>query len=169
VPQFFSQEVIMRRSLLLVCTLALAGAGISWARQDTKEKPKETAAPAAENAKTPAEEPTRKNAAKPSPEAMAEARKLYGYDCAMCHGAHGDGKGDLAEQMKLELRDWRDASNIANRSDGELFNIIGKGKGKMPGSEGDRMPETVRWNLVSLVRSFGAKGAPEKPAAAAKP
>jgi hypothetical protein len=84
----------------------------------------------------------------------------------MCHGAHGDGKGDLAEQMKLELHDWRDASSIAKLSDGELFNIITKGKGKMPDSEGNRMTETMRWNLVSLVRSFGAKGAPEKPAAA---
>ncbi|GAC1625284.1 MAG: hypothetical protein NVS9B13_20560 [Candidatus Acidiferrum sp.] len=156
----------MRWSLLVLCMIAFTGAGISLAQQDTKEKQKETAAPVTENEKTPPEEPTRKTSAKPSPEAMAEARKLYGYDCAMCHGAHGDGKGDLAEQMKLDLRDWRDASSIANRTDGELFNVIKKGKGKMPSSEGDRIPETVRWNLVSLVRSFGEKAAPEKPAAA---
>lgn len=155
----------MRRSLLVFCALVFVAAGISRARQDTKEKPKESAAPA-DAEKTPAEEPIRKNTAKPSAEAMAEARKFYGYDCAMCHGAHGDGKGDLAEQMKLGLHDWRDASSIASLSDGGLFNIIAKGKGKMPGSEGNRMSETLRWNLVSLVRSFGGKGAPEKPAAA---
>lgn len=158
----------MRQTLLVFCALLFAAAGISLARQDTKEKPKESAAPA-EAGKTPADEPVRKNTAKPSAEAMAEARKFYGYDCAMCHGAHGDGKGDLAEQMKLQLRDWRDASSIANLSDGELFNIITKGKGKMPDSEGNRMSETLRWNLVALVRSFGGKGVTEKPAPAAKP
>jgi hypothetical protein len=29
------------------------------------------------------------------------------HHCAMCHGDEGDGKGDLAVQMKLELKDWR--------------------------------------------------------------
>jgi mono/diheme cytochrome c family protein len=159
----------MRPSLLQVCALAFAGAAISWAAQDPGEKPKETPAQSEDSAKTPAEEPARKNAAKASPEAMAEARKLYGYDCAMCHGAHGDGKGELAEQMKLDLRDWREASNLAKRSDGELFKIITDGKGKMPGGGSDRMSEAARWNLVSLVRSFGAKAAPDKPVASAKP
>ena len=36
---------------------------------------------------------------------LMEARTLYGYHCAMCHGKDGDGKGDVAEQMKLDLRD----------------------------------------------------------------
>jgi len=46
-----------------------------------------------------------------TPEGLAEVRKLYGYNCAMCHGKTGDGKGDLAADMKLELRDWRDVSS----------------------------------------------------------
>lgn len=157
----------MRRSLLVFCSVVFAAAGIVRARQDSKEKPKENAAAAEE--KTRADEPIRKNQGKPSAEAMGEARKLYGYDCAMCHGAKGDGKGDLVEPMKLDLRDWRNASSIASRSDGELFNIITKGKGKMPGSEGNRMSEAVRWNLVALVRSFGGKATGEKTAEAAKP
>jgi mono/diheme cytochrome c family protein len=158
----------MRRSLLVLCLLTLSAAGISFARQDAKERPKENAAVAADE-KVPSEDPVRKGQAKPSAEAMAAARKLYGYDCAMCHGANGDGKGDLAEQMKLDLRDWRDASSIASKSDGELFTAIAKGKGKMPGSEGNRMSDAQRWNLVSVVRAFGAKGASEKTSAAAKP
>lgn len=88
---------------------------------------------------------------------MAEARKLYGYHCAMCHGKEGDGKGDLAEQMKLDLKDWRDASSISKYTDGELFYIITNGRGKMVGGEGDRTKDEMRWNLVSLVRSFGQK------------
>jgi mono/diheme cytochrome c family protein len=80
----------------------------------------------------------------------------------MCHGKEGNGKGDLATEMKLELHDWRDASSIEKMTDGELFWIITNGKGKMP-NQGDRSPEKQRWNLVNLVRSFGKKGAAEKP------
>jgi mono/diheme cytochrome c family protein len=109
------------------------------------------------------EDAAKKNPHAPTPEGLAEARKLYGYDCAMCHGKDGDGKGDLAAEMKLELRDWRDPSSLEKMTDGELFFIISKGKGKMIGGEGDRSSEKVRWNLVSLVRSFGKKGAGEKP------
>jgi hypothetical protein len=76
-------------------------------------------------------------------------------------GKSGDGKGDLAADMKLELRDWRDASSLEKITDGELFWIVSKGKGKMPG-EGDRTSEKARWNFVNLVRSFAKKGAVEK-------
>jgi hypothetical protein len=75
----------------------------------------------------------------------------------MCHGKDGDGKGDLAVEMKLNLHDWRDANSITKMTDGELFYIITNGRGKMTGGEGDRTKEDVRWNLVNLVRSFGKK------------
>src|SRR5437588_385071 len=102
---------------------------------------------------------------KTTPEGRAEARKIYGYDCAMCHGKEGDGKGDLAQDMKLELHDWRDPSTIEKMTDGELFWVVSYGRGKMVGGEVDRSPEKLRWNLVNLIRSFGKKGAaaPDKP------
>jgi hypothetical protein len=52
---------------------------------------------------------------------------------------------------------------LAGKTDGELFYIITKGKGKMMG-EGNRAPETMRWNLVNFVRSFSKKEPVEKPA-----
>jgi len=87
---------------------------------------------------------------------------VYSYDCAMCHGANGDGKGDLVDSMKLTLPDWRDPASVANKTDGELFYVITNGKGKMV-PEKDRAAETMRWNLVNLVRSFSKKEAGEKP------
>jgi mono/diheme cytochrome c family protein len=157
----------MRRSLIVLSAFFIAGIGITFAQQkDTKEQGKETQA-AGEEAKTPPEEAAKKNPVKPTAEGLAGARKLYGYHCAMCHGAEGDGKGDLAVQMQLQLHDWRDASSIANRTDGELFYIITNGRGKMVGGEGDRTKEEIRWNLVNLVRSFAKKGAGDKPAAEA--
>lgn len=111
----------------------------------------------------PQEDIDKKNPVKPTPEGLAAARKVYGYDCEMCHGAKGDGKGDVVESMKLTMPDFRDPAVLAGKTDGELFYIITKGNGKMMG-EGDRVPQTMRWNLVNLVRSYSKKDAGEKPA-----
>lgn len=110
------------------------------------------------------EDVEKKNPIAPTPEGLAEARKFYGYNCAMCHGKEGDGKGDLAADMKLELRDWRDPASLEKLTDGELFWIVSNGKGKMPG-DGDRDKEKMRWNYVNLIRSFAKKNT----AAADKP
>jgi len=110
------------------------------------------------------EDVAKKNPIPPTAESLAEARKMFGYNCAMCHGKSGDGKGDLAADMKLELRDWRDRASLEKLTDGELFWIISNGKGKMPGN-GERDKERMRWNYVNLVRSFVKKDA----AAADKP
>jgi mono/diheme cytochrome c family protein len=151
----------MRHLSPFICALVLAAVGIAFAQQ-SNDKPKQ--AVESGPAPIPAEAAAKKNPVKSTPEGMADARKLYGYHCAMCHGKDGDGKGDLADQMKLDLRDWRNSSTISKYSDGELFYIITNGRGKMEGGEGDRTKEEVRWNLVNLVRSFG-----EKTADASKP
>ena len=147
----------MRGTLVVLGAFLLASLGISSAKPDlTQEK-----AGSADSKMTP-EDAAKKNPVASTPEGLAEVRKLYGYNCAMCHGKTGDGKGDLAADMKLELRDWRDANTLEKVTDGELFWIISNGKGKMPG-EGDRTKERVRWNFVKLVRSFAKKDAADKP------
>ena len=154
----------MRRTGLFFSAVLLVVAGICVAQQ-TNDKPKEGQAAASALAPIPPEAAAKKNPVKSTPEGLAEVRKLYGYHCAMCHGKDGDGKGDLAVQMKLELKDWRDPSSISKYTDGELFYIITNGRGKMEGGEGDRTKEEIRWNLVNLVHSFAGKNldAPAKP------
>ena len=152
----------MRRLLPVLGTLLLASVRILSANQPgTQQKPEST-----EPQMTP-EDVAKKNPVAPTPEGLAEARKLFGYHCAMCHGKDGDGKGDLAVEMKLELHDWRNASSIEKMTDGELFWIITNGKGKMLGGEGDRTTEKMRWNLVNLVHAFGKKTGGDKPKAEA--
>jgi len=133
------------------------------AKQDaSQEKPKEPQA-AADEYKIPQEDMDKKNPVKPTPEGLAAARRIFGYDCEMCHGPKGDGKGDVVDSMKLTMHDWHDPATLAGKTDGELFYIITKGKGKMMG-EGDRAAETMRWNLVNLVRSISKKESGDKPA-----
>jgi hypothetical protein len=67
----------------------------------------------------------------------------------MCHGKNGDGKGELAAEMKLDLHDWRDPKSIANMTDGELFYVVSDGRGKMRGGEGDRQKEVAVVLLIS--------------------
>ena len=108
--------------------------------------------------KVPPEAAKQVNPVKPTPAGLARAKKLYGFDCAMCHGTSGDGKGDLAEDMKLTLKDWRDPASLKDMTDGELNYIITKGKGKMPAGADQMKPDEI-WNMVSYVRSFAGKSA----------
>jgi mono/diheme cytochrome c family protein len=153
----------MRHSLLFLGALLLAISAPLVAQQNgEQEKPKDSQS-ATPGSKVPPEEAARKNPVPPTPEGLAEARHFYKYQCTMCHGENGDGKGDLAETMKLKMNDWRDASSLEGRSDGELFYILTNGRGAMVG-QGDRTKENMRWNLVNLVRSFSKKDSKEKAA-----
>jgi mono/diheme cytochrome c family protein len=154
----------MRRIFLLLSAILFASLSVTWAGQDTQENSDKSKAGAGDYKIAP-EDVARVNPVKSSPEGLAEARKVFGYDCAMCHGPKGDGKGDLVESMKLTMRDWREPATLANVTDGEIFYIISKGKGKMT-AEGDRLGEKLRWNLVNLVRAMAAKGGEQKSASA---
>jgi mono/diheme cytochrome c family protein len=112
--------------------------------------------PAPAPASIPADAAKMVNPVKPTPESQAHAKKMYGYDCAMCHGANGNGKGDLAGEMKPPLKDYTDPAALKDLTDGELFYVIKNGKGQMP-SEGDRGKDDDIWNMVILVRSFSKK------------
>jgi mono/diheme cytochrome c family protein len=147
----------MRRTLSFLSVILLSGFGVALAQtQDTKDKSKEGQS-ADQPAAIPQPDADKKNPVKPNADGMAEAKKLYGYHCAMCHGKDGDGKGELVEQMKLQLNDWRDPATISKYTDGALFYIATNGRGKMVGGEGEGVKAEMRWNLVNLVRSFGKK------------
>ena len=96
------------------------------------------------------------NPTKPTPVSLASGKKTYGTDCAMCHGKTGAGDGDLATDMKLSLKDYRNPDSLKDISDGEIFAVIEKGKGQMSGEEG-RLKAPQIWDLVNYVRSFSKK------------
>jgi mono/diheme cytochrome c family protein len=131
----------MLQSFLLLAMLFSVGA----------PSPQQTAAPAAPT--IPPEAMQMTNPGKSTPESMAHAKKMYGYDCLMCHGANGNGKGEFAVESKLTLKDWTDPAALKNRTDGELFYIIKNGQGQMP-AEGDRSKPEDIWNMVVMIRSF---------------
>ena len=105
----------------------------------------------------PVSESRRPNPVKPTPESIAEGKKIYGYDCTSCHGATGDGKTDAAKTIKIP--DFTDPAALKDRTDGDLFYVIKNGSGNMP-LEGDRVKPDQLWDLVNYVRSLPKKTAP---------
>jgi len=99
----------------------------------------------------PPEAANRSNPVKPSSESLARGKKMYGWDCAACHGKDGDGKGDIPDLKGMP--DLTDPAVQKSHTDGEWFYIIEKGKGDMP-AEGPRAKSEDLWNLVNYVRSF---------------
>ena len=104
--------------------------------------------------KIPPEATNQSNPVKPSPESLARGKKIYSYDCTVCHGKDGDGKGDMTDMKGIP--DFTDPEALKGHTDGDLFYIIQKGKGEMP-PEGDRAKPEDIWNLVNYVRSFAKK------------
>ncbi len=98
------------------------------------------------------------NPVRPTAASQAQAKKQYGWDCAMCHGDNGNGKGDLAVSEKMTLPDYTNPAALKGYTDGQLFVMIRDGYGQMP-PEGQRANADTIWNLVIYLRSFSKKAA----------
>ena len=150
------------KTLFLALVLAT---GCLWAQEEKKETPAPGAAPtAAPAAPHPAtisdEDKARKNPVKFTENSVARGKKIYITQCALCHGDKGDGKGELASDMKLTMPDFTKPDTLKDRTDGEIFTIIGTGQDPMPPQAG-RMTDERRWNLVNYLRAVSGK-VPEK-------
>jgi mono/diheme cytochrome c family protein len=152
----------MWKTLITLSLLSLLALAVAQEAKPTPGASKAGATPA--YYAIPQEAARKENPVPATPESLARGKKQYGYDCAMCHGKEGNGKGDVAVDMKLGMHDETNPATLKDRSDGELFYIIKKGKDQMP-PEGDRVKDERIWDMVNYVRSFANKGAvTEKPA-----
>lgn len=73
---------------------------------------------------------------------FADAAADYKAKCAMCHGANGEGKA------AMKTKDFGSA-DVQKMSDGDLADVIAKGKAPMKGYEGtlskDQINDLVKW------------------------
>lgn len=149
-----------------VCLLFLT-LGVFWAQENQPQQGKEPAQAAAPATTPPVhaftvspEDKARKNPVKFTEESVDKGKSVYVSQCAMCHGASGDGKGDLAEVMHLTIPDMTKPETLSKYTDGELYAMINSGSGAMPGEANRLRPNTV-WDLVNFLRSVEGKK-PEK-------
>jgi mono/diheme cytochrome c family protein len=91
---------------------------------------------------------------------------LYGRDCALCHGATGNGKND----MGFTMDDWTNPNTLAGKVDSDLFASIRSGKGdKMPPEDVGRANDTEVWNLIVYIRTLSKNQPAPAPVAAPAP
>lgn len=147
--------------LLEVAVGLVPGVAAAVPRQQETEQAEQTPqAQPPEPFVIPEAEKNRKNPIKPSRRSIAMGGKLFASQCAMCHGEKGDGQGDLARELGLSVPDFTDASQQKKRTDGELFYILTKGRGEMPG-QGQRLRTEQKWHMINFIRSLAATKNPK--------
>lgn len=116
------------------------------------DEPKPIAVPESEKAK--------KNPVPNVPEALASGKTLFQSQCSMCHGAKGDGRGDIAVSQKMKVPDFTDPKTQARRTDGELFYILSHGHGDMPAEK--RLADQNKWEMILYLRTLVSPAATPK-------
>ena len=82
---------------------------------------------------------------------MARGRERYSIDCAVCHGAAGDGKG-ITSQYGINATSYQ-SDRLRAMNDGEIFNTITNGKGQMMGY-GYNVDIDDRWRIIMYIRAL---------------
>jgi cytochrome c6 len=77
---------------------------------------------------------------------FADAGADFKAKCAMCHGPNGEGKA------AMKTKDFG-SSDVQKMSDGELTEVIAKGKSPMPAFDGKLSKEQIT-DLVKWVRTL---------------
>jgi hypothetical protein len=99
----------------------------------------------------------------------ARVKELYKIDCALCHNENGDGKTDLAKGMNLTLSDFTDPKTLDGKTDAQLFDLIRKGKDKMPGEDEARAKNEEIKGLIEYIRNFSKNAPASTPASTPAP
>ena len=101
-----------------------------------------------------------------SDSSLANGRRHYQINCAVCHGAGGAGDGPVttfglpAPSLLTDI--------TKNRSDGYIYGIIRNGRGLMPTY--NRVEDMDRWDVVNYLRGLqGRLGAPVSTEPAGQP
>lgn len=147
---------MLRRAFVVVPVVLLTSCLLAQQNQAQKTPPPSPMVIPVEAAKRP-------NPVKPTAESLDRAKKWWGIDCAMCHGKDGDGKGETAHDMKLQIPDFTHPDTLKDRTDGAIFYLIKNGHQDMP-PEGERLKTDEYWDLVNYIRAFAKSKSEEKPA-----
>jgi mono/diheme cytochrome c family protein len=93
---------------------------------------------------------------------LARGKSYFEVDCAICHGAQGQGDGPVAEKL-VRKPSKLTGINVTSLSDGEIFMVITNGVNPPAGTTGG-MPGLIenlsvgdRWDVVNYVRSLPAQ------------
>lgn len=86
---------------------------------------------------------------------LANGKLNYQINCAVCHGAAGDGNGGLKKVNPAYA--WSPSlltESARGRTDGYIYGMLRNGRGVMPSY--NRIEEPDRWDVVNYVRALQA-------------
>jgi cytochrome c oxidase cbb3-type subunit 2 len=103
-------------------------------------------------------------------ENLALGEKVYGENCAACHGPKGDGKGPEASRLKTKPRDFM-TGNYKFRStpsgslplDQDIFQTISRGVRSTSMLAQLHLSEKERWAVTEYLKTFSNRFKTEKP------
>jgi mono/diheme cytochrome c family protein len=90
------------------------------------------------------------NPTAPDQRSLANGRKHYQINCAVCHGAAGRGDGPVVRFGMPGIALVTEVTR--NRSDGYIYGMIRNGRGLMPPY--NRIEDLDRWDVVNYVRGL---------------
>ena len=93
------------------------------------------------------------NPTPPTPASLANGRKYFQINCAVCHGEKGLGDGLATKYGMIGINLMTDLTK--NRADGYIFGMIRNGRGAMPSY--NRIEEMDRWDIVNYIRGLQGK------------
>jgi len=98
-----------------------------------------------------------------SDENLKEGERLYTIDCVPCHGAMGDGAGQLVElpgggDGPFTSRPPVYSARLPQETDGNIFYVVSYGKNMM-GGYGYQLSVKERWQVIHYIKKLaGIKG-----------
>lgn len=87
-----------------------------------------------------------------TPAIMQRGQERYNINCAVCHGATGQGNG-IASKYGLNSIANQHQQRIRDMADGEIFNTITWGKNTMMGY-GSNIQVSDRWAIICYLRAL---------------
>lgn len=88
---------------------------------------------------------------------LAKGAKLYSENCASCHGANGNGQGQLAHGMEPPPIAFTDRERARQRSLFALYQVIGQGLDGTAMPSFAQLSDEDRWALAFYVGGFAFK------------
>ncbi len=147
-----------RRSIFGVCCAVLSALAALPVRAADTLPPGECPQPRF-TGKAPPDYLAKKNPVIPTAESLAAGERLYNaksktLPCAYCHGAKGDGKGNLATQFDPRPRNFLCTATINGIEDGQLFWIIQNGSPATAMPPSKNLTDEQIWHIVNHVRKL---------------
>lgn len=113
--------------------------------------------------------PTRP-APRPTPALLTRGRTIYAARCALCHGEQGDGRGTVADKLRVRPTDFtkavyklRSTPSGTLPTDADLFTAVTRGVHGTPMRPWQQLEEKDRWAVVFHLKTFSPRFREERP------